>query len=236
MSSVARRGIAVLLFASACAKSSESVDSDRSDTDATDLLSDTAPTDTDVAPIDYDPWPFIDAVVSYIPGETAGYGQDRFPEVVFGPPAAPGNGGGSLDVLSLGREGSIVVTFRDLDLVDGPGPDLLVFENAFVGWPETGVVGVSDDGDTWTEWPCDVANPEAAYPGCAGVAPVYANADNGIDARDPDTAGGDRFDLADLGVTRARFVRVRDSGANPYDGISGGFDLDAIAVVHGASR
>jgi hypothetical protein len=39
--------------------------------------------------------------------------------------------------------------------------------------------------------------------------------------------------LHDLGVTAARFVRVCDSGMNaPYAGISGGFDLDAVAVVH----
>jgi hypothetical protein len=205
-----------------------------SDTDPSDPSSDSASdTDATVAPVVYDPWPFLDQLIAYEPGDHAGYGQDRLPDVVFGPPAAPGNGGGSLDVVSLGREGSIIVAFRDLDVVDGPGPDLLVFENAFAGWPETGVVGVSDDGETWTEWPCDAANAAAAFPGCAGVAPVWANAENGVDATDPDAAGGDRFDLATIGVARARFVRVRDSGRNPYDGTSGGFDLDAMAVVNG---
>ena len=68
------------------------------------------------------------------------------------------------------------------------------------------------------------------------MALVYANSTNGIDARDPETAGGDAFDLADLGLTRARYVRVRDSGANVYAGVSGGFDLDAMAVVNGAAR
>ena len=178
-------------------------------------------------------WPFVEAVESYLPGTGAGFGQDQFPDVVYGPPEAPGNGGGSLDVLSLGQEGSIVVTFRALDLIDGPGADLLVFENPFVGWAETGVVGVSSDGQTWTEWPCDAENEAEGYPGCAGVALVYANSTNGVDATDPDAAGGDRFDLGDIGVAQARYVRVRDSGANSYDGVSGGFDLDAIAVIHG---
>jgi hypothetical protein len=46
-------------------------------------------------------------------------------------------------------------------------------------------------------------------------------------------AGGDAFDLADIGLQRARFVRIRDSGENPYEGTAGGFDLDALAVVNG---
>ena len=42
-------------------------------------------------------------------------------------------------------------------------------------------------------------------------------------------AGGDAFDLADLGLESANFVRIVDSGAN----ILGGFDLDAVVIVHG---
>jgi hypothetical protein len=110
--------------------------------------------------------------------------------------------------------------------------DLLVFENPFSGFAETGVVGVSEDGETWTEWPCDTTDAARGYPGCAGVAIVYASSTNGVDATDPEAAGGDRFDLADIGVARARYVRIRDSGANGYAGVSGGFDLDAVALVN----
>lgn len=192
--------------------------------------------DTGAPAVVYDPWPFADAVISYTPGAAAGYGQDRFPDVVFGPPQAPGDGGGSLDVLSLGEAGEIVLELRDLDLVDGPGPDLLVFENPFTGWTETGVVGVSLDGVEWVEWPCAADDAEGLFPGCAGVAIVYSNSENGVDATDPEAAGGDAFDLAALGLSRARFVRIRDTGANSYEGLSGGFDLDAIAAVHGEPR
>ena len=214
----------------------DSQDTARTDTDTaadtadTDDTADTA--DTGTEPIVYEPWPFLDAVTEFSFGEGAGYGQDRFPDVVFGPPEAPGDGGGSLDVVSLGREGWIVASFRDLDLVDGEGPDLLIFENPFTGWYETGVVGVSEDGVDWVEWPCDPEDAAGGYPGCAGVALVYANSGNGVDATDPEAAGGDRFDLADIGVSRARFVRVRDSGANSYEGVSGGFDFDAAAAIH----
>ena len=205
---------------------------DTDDSSGADDVSDTE----EPEPIVYDPWPFAAKVVSFTFGEHAGYGQDRFPDVVYGPPESPGGGGGSLDVLSLGEAGQIVLGFQGIDLVDGPGIDLLVFENPFIGWYETGVVGVSEDGETWVEWPCDAEDTVSEYPGCAGVGIVYASATNGLDATDPDAAGGDAFDLADIGVSRARFVRIRDSGANAYAGTSGGFDLDAVALVHAAPQ
>lgn len=179
------------------------------------------------------PDPFADEVVSFVAGEGAGFGQDALPDIVLGPPRAPGTGAGSTDVLSFGREGVIVLGFDDVVVVDGEGPDLLVFENPFTGWVETGHVAASEDGVEWHEWPCDPADSEGGFPGCAGVALVYANPDNGIDPTDPEEAGGDAFDLADVGLARARYVRIRDSGANPYDGPGGGFDLDALAVVNG---
>jgi hypothetical protein len=179
--------------------------------------------------------PYADRVVSFSPGPGAGYGQDRFPDVVLGPPRGGGAGQGSLDVLSLGREGSIVLALDDGLLVDGPGVDLLVFENAFFGFPETAFVAVSDDGVLWHEWPCEPENADAGYPHCAGVHPVLANPSEGISATDPAVAGGDGFDLAELGVSRARLVRIRDSGKNrSYAPPSAGFDLDGIAVVHAA--
>lgn len=181
---------------------------------------------------------FVDRVVSFTPGENAGFGADKMPDVVFGPPKGKGAAAGSLDVVSLGRGGEIVLAFDDVGLVDGDGPDLIVFENAFrsadQAFIETGFVAVSEDGATWHEWPCEPENVEGGYPHCAGVANVLASPANGIDPTDPAVAGGDAFDLADLGVARARFVRIRDSGRNQYLGTSGGFDLDAIAVVNGA--
>lgn len=174
------------------------------------------------------PEPFADVVVSFTPGEGAGYGQDALPDVVLGPPFAV-EGGGSLHVLSLGDGGEIVLELTDIGLIDGDGPDLLVFENPFVGWIETGVVAASEDGASWFEWPCDAAS----RVGCAGPGLVYASPSNGVDPTDPAVAGGDAFDLAAIGLARARFVRVRDSGENSYEGTAGGFDLDALAVVNG---
>lgn len=216
----------LLLAASGCAgearKDSGAVSDDTAD-----------PADTaDTAAGEDGPDPFADAVVSFSPGAGAGYGQDGYPDVVLGSPEGGGSSG-SLDVLSLGDQGEIVLAFDDIGLVDGEGPDLLVFENPFPGWYETGVVGVSEDGETFAEWPCDAEDAEGGYPGCAGVALVYASSDSGVDATNPAAAGGDAFDLALLGLTRARYVRIRDTGVNSYEGTAGGFDLDAVAVVNG---
>jgi len=188
-------------------------------------------------PVDPGPDPFADAVESFSPGPGAGFGQDGYPYVVLGWPDGGGDGG-SLDVMSLGEAGEIVIAFDDIGVIDGEGVDLLVFENPFPGWYELGTVAVSDDGQTWHEWPCDVDDEQGGYPGCAGVGLVYASVDNGVDATDPAVAGGDAFDLAlldDFEGKTARYVRIRDTGTNTYDGIAGGFDLDAVAVVNGQS-
>ncbi|MCK6524326.1 cell surface protein [Myxococcota bacterium] len=204
---------------------------------AGDAATDTAETGgadsgvVDTAPVGPDA--FADAVESFMPGPYAGFGQDKLPDVVLGPPTGGEGGNASLDVLSLGEGGVIVLRFDDIGLIDGEGPDLLVFENPFTGWYEPGVVGVSEDGVTFVEWPCDATDEAGEYPGCAGVGLVYSNPDNGIDPTDPEVAGGDAFDLAELGVSRARFVRIREPGTGSYEGTSAGFDLDAVAVVNG---
>ncbi len=189
---------------------------------------------TDATPTERAGEPFAVEVVDFQPGEGAGFGQDRFPEVVLGPPRGGGERAGSLDVLSLGRGGAIVLRLGRA-AVDGPGPDLLVFENPFRypggAFVEPGEVSVSADGEVWRTFPCDPSAPETTD--CAGVAPVLANAEtNELDPTDPEQAGGDAFDLADVGLEAARFVRIVDVGVGPGFGPpSEGFDLDALAVV-----
>ncbi len=176
--------------------------------------------------------PFADAVIAFDGGEASGHGADGMPAIVLGPPSGNLYGTPSIDVLSLGRDGEIVLEFVDYVLVDGPGVDLLVFENPMPAWKETGFVAVSEDGTTWSEFPCDPLDAEGGFPGCAGTHLVFAGP-GAADPTDAETAGGDAFDLADLGVTEARFVRIRDSGQNSYEGATGGFDLDAIAATNG---
>lgn len=176
-------------------------------------------------------------VVSFTPGPGATFGHRAMPDIVLGPPQGRGDRSGSTDVVSLGLGGTIVLGF-DRDIVDGPGADFVVFENAFVAdgreqrvWMEFAEVSVSEDGARWVTFRCDPAG-SAPFTGCAGWSPVYASAESGYCALDPRVSGGDFFDLAAVGVTRARFVRIRDLqtlGAMPP---ASGFDLDAVGVLH----
>jgi hypothetical protein len=182
--------------------------------------------------------PFVDAIVEFTPAEATSFGHERLPEIVLGPP------GGYSDVASLGCEGMIVLEFDAPGIVDGPGDDFIVFENAFSeDFPEPGEVSVSEDGLTWSVFACEPISLE----GCAGVSPTLALPGNGIDPTDPEVAGGDAFDLAALGdpLARVNFVRIRDRSREHWDAVgelsycdpgnqgAGGFDLDAVAAVHG---
>jgi len=216
--------------------------------------------------------PFADAVVSYSIGTFGGFGASSLPGIVTGPPKGGGLFQGGLDVFSLGFGGSITLAFVDNVIVDGPGPDFAVFENAFLvfdpatlvierPFADPGIVSVSQDGVHWYQFPCSLvvdAPHKIFYPGCAGVYPVLSNANDpstphasiptqgtladliGASVSPPPApggAGGDRFDLAQLGLTWARYVRIDDANfltGDPYGSTNAGFDLDAIAAIHSA--
>ena len=66
---------------------------------------------------------------------------------------------------------------------------------------------------------------------------MYANPAMGISGTDPMVAGGDGYDLAEVGLSRVRFVRITDSGENRFYGPrGGGFDLAALGVVTAEKR
>ncbi|WP_156338998.1 cell surface protein [Chondromyces crocatus] len=190
----------------------------------------------EACPADAPPTRTASCVLSFTPGEGSGFGMEEYPEIVYGPPHGGSSSSGSLHVLSLGKGGEIALGFGGNTIVDGPGPDFIVFENPFLvgGDPmkvfkELGEVSVSADGETWTTFPCQAD----AYPyeGCAGWRPVLATPDSGEGMFNPEVAGGDPFDLAELGLSEVRFVRVRDiSNFGAAD--TAGFDLDAIAIVN----
>lgn len=169
--------------------------------------------------------------VEFGPGQS--FGRSSMPAVVTGPPKGGGCCKGSLDVVSLGNGGTITLGFERA-IVDGPGPDFVVFENPFEFgsqvYAEPATVEVSDDGVAWVGYPCTATEPP--FGTCAGWRPVYLD---GVDGPvDPASSGGDRFDLADLGLASARFVRLTDRvDVTPADG--GSFDLDAVGIVHGSA-
>jgi hypothetical protein len=208
--------------------------------------------------------PYADAVTSFVAGPGAGFGSGSLPGIVTGEPDGLGLFEGGLDVLSLGEGGVVVLEFVDNVIVDYPGVDFTVFENPFLllvsgttfsVFAEPGQVSVSQNGVDWFDFDaCDTA-PSPYFPGCAGVFPTLFDpfdaqsphpsiptetpiADliglSGPEIFIPEGAGGDSFDLADVGLTWARYVRIEDVG--PALGQVGtvGFDLDAVAAVNAA--
>lgn len=153
---------------------------------------------------------FAQSVVQYNPGPGGG---------IFDPTRAldgPEGGGrftGSIDVASLGVGGSLTLGFAVV-ITDGPGADLLVFENAFEAgdgvFSEVAFVEVSTDGVHFARFPARYSGPPAplpafgtapfgSYRGLTGAQPVLAHVGaNPIDPLDPVTAGGEAFDLWDL--------------------------------------
>lgn len=194
---------------------------------------------TDTAPDE--PLPYARRVIDFRPGSGAGHGRDQLPDIVLGPPTSSGVANPSQDVLTLGDDGEIVVGFGDDTLVDGPGADLVVYENPFLigGNPdqvyaELGEVAVSVDGDNWTSFRCDPSDNEAGeWPGCAGWRPVRSYDPTAVIPLDPAITGGDPFDLADIGVERANYIRITDRSSAEVTGPTvNGFDLDAVGAVH----
>jgi len=187
-------------------------------------------------------WPDTgaDAVESFTPGTGAGYGAQYFPGNVLGLPDTTGRFAAATteprQILALGLGGQIILRFDRAPIVDIPGPDFTVFENAFeytMGgktrrYAEPGEVAVSRDGVEFFPFPFD----SLTLRGCAGVTPTNGDRDPG----DPSVSGGDGFDLRDLGIDSVRYVRIRDITAMVKDNSShpfwdmtlNGFDLDAV--------
>lgn len=171
-------------------------------------------------------------------GQHAGFAQHLFPEILFGKPRNVFLN----DVITLGFGGSVTIELNGFHPVDGDGHDFIVFENPFRAsgdfvFAERGRVSVSDDGITFVTFPCDAFDPNRAYKGCAGVEPF----NHLLDPLD-DRAGGDHFDLADVSLDEARFIRIEDMqtcvAGQPIFPLCAeigkkGFDLDALAIVNG---
>ncbi len=183
------------------------------------------------------------------------------PERLIGPPSGAGSGAGSLEVCSLGYGGIATLEFTDNVIVNEPGADFIVFENPFYSggcdwngdwqhgvWNETVVIEVSRDGIEWLRMPCDyIADNETcgiqpwmninSFSGLGGVHPVYAyvypdgSLKDDIDPTDPDTAGGDSFDLADVGLDWCRFVRLIDTGKESQFPGTGQYDDDGDLIL-----
>lgn len=185
----------------------------------------------------------IDTVFAFTPGsgQNAGQGPGVFPMNVMGTPSraartdVPEND--PRQVCSIGLNGVMTVGWKNAVVVDGPGADFTIFENAFrYGngklYAEPASVEVSKDGRQWVMFPFDTTT----FVGCAGRTPTVGDRD----PWDPSVSGGDQFDLASIGMDSVRYVRITDRTAllmrqptNPlYDPTLTGFDLDAVLGLH----
>lgn len=163
--------------------------------------------------------------------QTLGQSSAYFPANVLGAVTASASATAPAflpqDVVSLGRNGYVVLSF-DRPIIDGNGPDFIVFENAFA-WGDGQVfeewmtVAVSEDGTTWLPFPCDTLTGE----GMAGRTPTFA----ATAWTDPAVCGGDAFDLATVGLAQVRYVKVQDATRyQSADRLSA--ELDAVAAIH----
>ncbi|QED26868.1 cell surface protein [Microvenator marinus] len=178
--------------------------------------------------------PFAREVVSFEPGEFAGYGDHEFPDIVLGPPEGGGISRGGMRVLSLGVGGEIVMDLGEF--ANGPGADFIVFENPFFAggdptepFEEFGRVSVSQDLEEWHTWDCV---PAESKEGCAGWNPVLEFEYVPGEPLDPTVTGGDAFDLGELNLGWARYVKIEDLKTLPGEGNTAGFDLDALGWIH----
>lgn len=164
--------------------------------------------------------------------------------------------GDSFDVVSLGDAGRITLTFGGR-IVDGPGADFAVFENSFsTTFLELARVEVSSDGLNFARFPAISFTPAPV----GGFGFVDASDIDGFAGKWPQ-GFGTRFDLQSvagapgLDLANVRYVRLIDivgngsefddypaafGGPHPiYDPYpttgSGGFDLDAVGVMHFAA-
>lgn len=165
---------------------------------------------------------------------------------------------GSNGVVSLGDGGSAILQFS-LPLADGPGPDLAVFENSFDdAFLELAFVEASSDGVNYFRFPATSNTDTTTQTSSFG--PTNATLINNL-AGKYRSLYGTPFDLADLpstallnplAITHIKIIDVIGSIQNQYctrdqynhkindpwpTGFgSGGFDLDAVGVIHNQSN
>ncbi len=159
--------------------------------------------------------PFATKVVASFTNNNAGGGIFK-PQNALGAPSGGGLWAGSTHVHSLGVGGSLTLGF-DVVIADGPGADLLVFENPFLissgsaVFAEAIYVEVSSDGKQFARFRNYYYGPSKSqgsfatsnvnmFRGLAGVCPVLAGSTSHpkADPQDVVSGGGDAFDLADL--------------------------------------
>jgi hypothetical protein len=133
-----------------------------------------------------------------------------------------------MTVLSLGHGGELVLKIKgDGFLLDERGFDFAIYENAFkipgtkIISQEFAKVGVSEELDSGSVKWFDCEPFKKILSGCAGSVPT--------------AEGGDLFDLAELNMSRVKYIWIKDLGNNknitskwPTEGV----DIDSVRLNH----
>ncbi len=174
--------------------------------------------------------------------------------------AALGIPGGAMDVVSLGDGGSATLGF-DSPIANGEGPDFAVFENGFPAqtapfgdYLELAFVEVSTDGQHFVRFPSvsmtqdsiqidgfGQLNPEKIHNLAGKYVVNYGTPFDLADLADSSGINPDSINFVrivdvtgDLHANYARYDsqghKINDPWPSPY--WSGGFDLDAVGVIH----
>ena len=186
-----------------------------------------------------------------------GYGIINYPDSVvvdYGEPADATGKAGDGKVVSLGDSGVAILTF-DPPISDGPGPDFAVFENSFIEtFLELAFVEVSSNDVDYFRFPSVSLTPvdtQVTTFGLLDATMIYNLAGKYL------RSYGTPFDLEELSnrpgldinaITSVKVVDVigsvidslatydskgnmiNDPWPTPFN--SGGFDLDAVGVIH----
>ncbi|MEN6511233.1 MAG: T9SS type A sorting domain-containing protein [Chloroherpetonaceae bacterium] len=185
-----------------------------------------------------------DTLISFKSGTGQNSGQSAiyFPKNIFGLPSRHASETipetSESEICSLGLDGEIIIGFKNIEIIDGIGPDFTIFENAFLNpinnkiFAEPGKVSVSYDGVNYYDFPYDSLTLE----GCAGTRPTFGDKD----PFNPNESGGNSFDLSTLGLQSIKYINIKDitrfileNQSHPfYDPTLSGFDLDAVTAIH----
>jgi hypothetical protein len=193
---------------------------------------------------------------TFLPGIALGPPGDSLPIQGSTSVASLGNGGAVVlrftDVVIEDGPGPDFIIFENPFFV-GFAP--ATSQDDYRIFAEPGVVEVSADGVSWMAFPfnaqaladslgadIDPAQYESLR-GLAGLTPTFTGnwtlPDDPLEFDPAGTggvsgAGGDAFDLATVGLTEARWIRITDAGSqNGPAGAAEGFDLETVVVVHG---
>ncbi|MCU0868338.1 MAG: PEP-CTERM sorting domain-containing protein [Burkholderiales bacterium] len=185
--------------------------------------------------------------LDYVPGPNVDAGF-RTPAKALGPAV-----GDSFDIVSLGDAGRITLTF-DRPITNGAGFDFAIFENSFSdGFLELAFVEVSSNGIDFARF-AGISLTAAPVSGFGVVDPTNVSGLAGKYRQ----GFGTPFDLSDLlpaanvdvtKITHVRLVDITGDGSqrdnwpvalggpnriyDPFPSVgSGGFDLDAVGVMH----